>query len=181
MPSRARRQLLGVGLCGIGALALPPARAAAEATAQTPNGISRTAESIHQEPLIAASRHRVYQALTSADQFERLTQFSAAIKSMALRHDPARIDARAGGAFALFGGYISGRFIELVANELIVQAWRVGNWTPGVYSIARFQLIEQGSDTKIAFDHTGFPPGSAEHLAQGWQDNYWEPLRRLLA
>jgi len=158
-------------------LVLRPRRAAAA----DEDGISHSAESIHQEPLIAASRHRVFEALTDAARFERLTQFSAAIKGMALGHDPARIQARAGGAFALFGGYITGRFIELVANELIVQAWRVGNWNPGIYSIARFQLNEQGTDTKVLFDHTGFPLGAAGHLAEGWQQNYWDPLRELLA
>ena len=177
LPSRARRQLLAIGLAGTGALVLRGGRAVAGAN----DGISHTAESIHQEPIVAASRHRVYGALTDAEQFERLTQFSAAFKSMGLRHDPAQMQPQAGGAFALFGGYISGRFIELTADELIVQAWRVGNWTPGVYSIARFQLIEQGTGTRIVFDHTGFPAGAAGHLAQGWQDNYWGPLRKLLA
>jgi len=57
----------------------------------------------------------------------------------------------------------------------------VGNWSPGVYSIARFQFIEQGADTRIVFDHTGFPTGAARHLAQGWRENYWDPLRKLLA
>jgi activator of HSP90 ATPase len=166
-----------MGLLGAGALALPPRPAAAAAE----DGISHTAESIHQEPLIAASRHRIYQALTHADQFERLTQFSAAIKEMALGHAPARIEARAGGAFALFGGFITGRVIELVADALIVQAWRPGDWSPGVYSIARFQLMEQGTETRIVFDHTGFPLGEAGHLAEGWNSNYWDPLRKLLA
>jgi activator of HSP90 ATPase len=69
----------------------------------------------------------------------------------------------------------------MVANELIVQAWRVGNWNPGIYSIARFQLIEQGASTRISFDHTGFPAGNAEHLAEGWHLNYWDPLQKLLS
>jgi activator of HSP90 ATPase len=172
-----RRQVLAAGLGGIGSVMLRPPYA----VAADEEGISHSAESIHQEPLIAASRHRVYQALTDAGRFERLTQLGAAVKSMALGHDPTRIDARAGGAFALFGGYISGRFIELLASELIVQAWRVGNWPAGVYSIARFQLDEQGNSTKITFDHTGFPVGAAAHLAEGWQQNYWDPLRKLLA
>jgi activator of HSP90 ATPase len=64
-----------------------------------------------------------------------------------------------GGAFSIFRGHILGRHIELVPNERIVQAWRVANWNPGVYSIAKFELVEQGSGTKIVFDHTGFPSG----------------------
>jgi activator of HSP90 ATPase len=172
-----RRQLLASGIGGVGLLLAGSQRAAA-ADAE---GISRRAESIHQEPLIAASRQRVYHALTTAADFERLTQFSAAVKSMALGHAPAQIDPQPGGAFALFGGYITGRFIELVMDALIVQAWRVGNWKSGVYSIARFQLTEQGPDTRIVFDHTGFPVGAAGHLAQGWQQNYWDPLRKLFS
>jgi activator of HSP90 ATPase len=50
-----------------------------------------------------------------------------------------------GGAFTLFGGYITGRHVELVPNDRIVQAWRTGGWAPGVYSIAKFELVEQGS------------------------------------
>ena len=49
-----------------------------------------------------------------------------------------------------------------------------------LYSIARFKLKEQGAKTTILFDHTGFPKGLGEHLASGWHQNYWEPLRKYL-
>jgi uncharacterized protein YndB with AHSA1/START domain len=145
------------------------------------DGVSHSAEAIHQEPLIAASRARVYAALTDAAQFERLTRLSAAAHTMDLQHNPASIDAQPGGAFELFGGYVTGRFLELVPSERIVQAWRAASWPPGSYSIARFQLVEQGTDTRVLFDHGGFPAGQAEHLADGWHSNYWEPLVKLLA
>ena len=80
----------------------------------------------------------------------------------------------------MFGGYITGRQIELVPDELIVQAWRVGSWGRGVYSIAKFELIAQGSGTQIVFDHTSFPKGEAEHLASGWQEHYWDPLLKFM-
>jgi hypothetical protein len=51
---------------------------------------------------------------------------------------------------------------------------------PGIYSIAKFELVEHGSGTKIVFDHTGFPIGDREHLAEGWKMNYWEPLEKFL-
>jgi predicted TIM-barrel fold metal-dependent hydrolase len=41
-------------------------------------------------------------------------------------------------------------------------------------------LIEQQSGTRIVFDHTGFPKGQAQHLAEGWKANYWEPLEKYL-
>jgi hypothetical protein len=62
-----------------------------------------------------------------------------------------------------------------------VQAWRVVDWNPGVYSIAKFELTEQGPGTRIVFDHTGFPEGLAQHLASGWTSNYWEPLAKYLS
>jgi Activator of Hsp90 ATPase homolog 1-like protein len=54
------------------------------------------------------------------------------------------------------------------------------DWEPGVYSIAKFELREQGSGTKIVFDHRGFPKGLGEHLAAGWRSHYWEPLETFL-
>jgi activator of HSP90 ATPase len=138
--------------------------------------ISRTAESIHQEAVFQASRKRVYEALTDAKHFTKITSFSP-VRNAA----PAEISREVGGAFSCFGGHIVGRQVELVPNERIVQAWRVVTWDPGVYSIAKFELKEQGSETRLVFDHTGFPDGKAEHLAAGWKANYWEPLHKYLA
>jgi activator of HSP90 ATPase len=143
--------------------------------------ISHDAASIHQEPVFKASRKRVYEALTDPKQFSKIVELSGAIQAMHLADKPVEISGSAGGPFSLFGGYITGRHIELVPNERIVQAWRVGNWDPGVYSIAKFALTDQGTGTKIIFDHAGFPKGDAEHLAAGWKANYWEPLAKLLS
>jgi activator of HSP90 ATPase len=91
------------------------------------------------------------------------------------------VSGEVGGSFAFFGGYISGRHLELLPGERIVQAWRAASWPDGDYSIVSFELAEQGTDTKIIFDHKGFPDGQAQHLARGWHENYWEPLKTLLA
>jgi uncharacterized protein YndB with AHSA1/START domain len=122
-----------------------------------------------------------YDALTDAKQFDKVIQLSGVMQAMHLPDKPAEISREAGGTFALFGGYITGRQVELVPNQRIVQAWRTGGWPPGVYSIAKFELVEQGSGAKIVFDHTGFPKGEAEVLASGWKAHYWEPLQKLLA
>ena len=144
--------------------------------------IVHNTESIHQEHTFKASRKRVYEALLDTKQFNSVMLLSAAMKSgMAPGMKPTDISREAGGAFTIFGGYITGRQIELLPNERIVQAWRTGSWDPGIYSIARFELTEQGTQTKLSFDHTGFPKGEAEHLAAGWKSNYWEPLEKFLA
>jgi activator of HSP90 ATPase len=143
--------------------------------------ISRTEESIHQEVAFKASRKRVYETLTDTKQFNKVTELSGAMQSgMPLGTAPTEISREVGGAFSLFGGHIAGRHIDLVPDQRIVQAWRVADWGPGVYSIAKFELAEQGTGTKIVFDHTGFPSGQGEHLAAGWKANYWEPLGKFL-
>jgi len=172
-----RRQLITGVAVTFGGLALGSRVAWARAGEE----ISHTAEAIHQEPVFKASRKRVYEALTDAKQFDKVIQLSAAMKSgMAPGGKPTEVGREAGGTVSLFGGYVTGRQIELVPNERIVQVWRAGSWDPGAYSIAKFELVEQGSGSKIVFDHTGFPKGTAEHLAEGWRINYWEPLEKFL-
>jgi len=175
-PQLSRRDLVLTGALAIGIA--PGGRALAS---DSDTGISYSAEAIHQEPIVNAPRRQVYRALTDAKQFDRLIALGDAVKSMPSHPAPVQITARAGGEFALFGGYITGRFIELAPDELIVQAWRDGDWGRGVFSIARFELRTEGTGTKIIFDHTGFPAGQAEHLAHGWYANYWRPLQGLLA
>lgn len=125
---------------------------------------------IHQEILFNASPQRVYAALTDAQRFSAFTGGA-----------PSEISREAGGPFSGFGGMITGRQLELVPDRRVVQAWRAGNWGEGIYSIVRFELHAQGSQTRLAFDHTGFPEEQREHLEAGWRKMYWEPLERYLA
>jgi activator of HSP90 ATPase len=173
-----RRQVIAGLAVAFGGLGLGSAMGWAEVE----EDVSHTAEAIHQEPVFKASRKRIYEVLTDAKQFDKVIQMSGAVKTgMVKGTKPAEISREVGGAFALFGGYIFGRQLELVPNERIVQAWRVGSWEPGIFSIARFELVEQRSGTKIVFDHMAFPKGDGEHLAAGWKMNYWEPMEKLLA
>jgi activator of HSP90 ATPase len=176
---QARRRILAGGFMAVGAAALARAGAAPPSM----NEVSRDAEAIHQEPFFEAARARVYQALTTAEKFDRIIKLTSVMQSAAMsgKTQATRMSPRPGSTFALFGGYIVGRQIELAPAELIVQAWRVGGWSPGVYSIARFQLGDEGGGTRIVFDHSGFPKGQGEHLAAGWHEHYWDPLAKFLA
>lgn len=173
----SRRQWLSQSAFGAAALAL----ASPYAFADSADSISRTAEVIHQEVAFNAPVARVYNALTDASQFQKVELLSAAASAMDVKTHPAVIHREPGGEFSLFGGYIFGRQLELVPNQRIVQAWRVGSWAPGIFSIARFEFTAQGAATKLIFSHASFPAGDAEHLAEGWHENYWEPLQKFLA
>ncbi len=144
--------------------------------------ITRDSEAIHQEVDFNASRARVYVLLTDEKQFGRVVRLSDAMKGgMPPAAKPTAISREAGGAFTTFGGVISGRHIEMVRNERLVQAWRPDHWKPGIYSIVRFQLADRGAGTRLTFDHTGFPKGEAQSLSDGWHKNYWEPMIKALA
>ena len=145
------------------------------------NGVSHNADAIHQETVIKASPPRVYDALTNADQFQKIELIGRATAMADIRAKAAQISREPGGVFSLFGGYIVGRQLELLPGQRIVQAWREISWDPGIFSIARFELREQGSTTRVIFDHTGFPAGNGDHLAVGWKAHYWEPLAKLLS
>jgi activator of HSP90 ATPase len=172
-----RRAVIAGLTSGVGVTAF----GVAESSEQPPQEIARTMESIHQEVQFKVTPDRIYEALTNAKQFQKVVLLSGAMQSgMIKATPPAQITAEAGGAFAIFGGFVTGRQIELVPNVRIVQAWRPADWAAGVYSIARFELAPQGSGTLLVFEHTGFPKGAADHLAQGWKLNYWQPLEKVL-
>ena len=162
------------------ALGLSSTIAAGSARREPAAGISHNMESIHHEVTFKASPERLYALLTNAAEFQQVVLRSDAVKTgMVKDPPPAQISSVEGGTFATFGGYITGRQIELVPNVRIVQAWRTGTWDPGIFSIARFALTQSANGTLLTFDHTGFPRGEAAHLAQGWRSNYWAPLQIL--
>jgi activator of HSP90 ATPase len=121
---------------------------------------------LHQEVDFSVSPLRVYQYLLDEKQFSAATGA------------PAKIAAGDGGSFTAFGGVISGRNIELVPGRRVVQAWRVSNWEPGVYSLAKFELIARGSGTHLVLDQTGYPASDYNSLVPGWPDHYWNPMRK---
>ncbi len=123
---------------------------------------------IHQEVVFNGNPKRLYETLTEAKKFSALTGA------------PAEISHEAGGTFSLFGGMISGRSIELAPDQRVVQAWRARSWPEGIYSIVKFELQAQGSETRLIMDHLGFPEDQRDHLASGWHKNYWEPLQKFL-
>jgi activator of HSP90 ATPase len=173
----SRRQWLAGAAFAAGSFVVP----ATPLLADSPDGISRTAESIHQETSFKAAPSRIYEALLDAKQFQKVQSLGISMKSMKLDAKPVKISREPGGDFFFFGDYITGRQIELVPNQRIVQAWREISWDPGVYSLVKFELLAEGTGTKLVFDHTGFPVGAADHLAVGWKGNYWEPLDKFLS
>jgi activator of HSP90 ATPase len=169
-----RRQAIAgavIAFGGVSASSLAWARAQQPASAMKeapskPENQART--TIHEEVMFDASPQRIYEALLNSKQF-------AAFSGM-----PADIDAKAGGAFSMFGGMIVGRNVELVAKVRVVQAWRPTHWDPGAYSIVKFELKEKGAGSTLVLDHRGFPEGEFDSLEAGWKAHYFERLKKYL-
>jgi activator of HSP90 ATPase len=165
-----RRQIVaGVGVAIGGLIAASSVGAQDKMVEEQSVGTEGLLTYLHQEIPIKASAHRIYEALLDSKQFAALTGL------------PAEINRDTGGAVSMFNGMIVGRNIELVPAQRIVQAWRPANWAPGVYSLVKFELKEQGPECMIVLDHTGFPEGNFRHLDPGWYERYWEPLKKFLA
>ena len=65
------------------------------------DGISHAAAAIHQEPMFKASRKRVYEALTEAAQFHKVSLLSEAVRTgMVSNMKATEISREVGGAFS---------------------------------------------------------------------------------
>ncbi|QDZ22826.1 activator of heat shock protein ATPase [Chloropicon primus] len=98
----------------------------------------------------------------------------------------ARIVPKAGEEFSLFGGSITGKQVEIVPNERIVQLWRNSSWPQGVLSRVEitFSSPSEGK-TVMKLKQTGIPEeddyGNANTVdvtLQGWRMQIWGRVRQ---
>ena len=127
------------------------------------------AKEINQVVEFKAPASKVYGVLVNAELFEEVTGA------------PAQIDPKVGGAISLFGGMIEGKNLELNDGRLVKQSWRPKNWPADQSSEVRFELSEKNGVTTLTFQHSGFPAEHAEHLASGWVERYWNPMKSYFA
>ena len=124
------------------------------------------AKTLKQTSTIPATPKQVYEALMDSKQHAAFTG------------DKAEISRVVGGKISAWGGYISGKNLELVENKKIVQAWRASDWPKGVISKVTFGLAKAAKGTKLTFVQTGLPTDQYEDIKKGWIDYYWEPLKK---
>ncbi len=123
---------------------------------------------IHQTVTFKASPHDVYEALMDEK------------KHAVFSNSAAKISRVVGSEFMAYDGYITGKNIELIPDQKIVQSWRAMDWPEGHFSMVTFLLTSIPEGTRLNFIHTGVPDGTEEEFTQGWIDNYWEPMKKML-
>ncbi len=120
--------------------------------------------SIQQQTMISASPAQVYAVLADAAALSALSGMPGV---------PGR---SAGEEFSAFDGHVTGRQIELIPGERIVQAWRFPVWQPGTYSIVRFTLVPEAGGTRLVIEQHGEPEDWHDHVDTNWPTFYLTPL-----
>jgi activator of HSP90 ATPase len=95
---------------------------------------------------------------------------------------PVEISEKVGSSFKAFGGYIKGKNLQLVKNQLIVQSWRGSDWTKkDPDSVFVITLEQKGKVVTLNMIHANVPDDKAKSLDKGWNEHYWNPWKQHLA
>jgi uncharacterized protein YndB with AHSA1/START domain len=87
-----------------------------------------------------------------------------------------------GGEVSAWGGYITGRNLELVPGERIVQSWRTTEFADEHEdSIITVMLEDVDGGTLLTLVHSNVPQGQTSYEEGGWQEYYFEPMKEYFA
>ena len=82
-----------------------------------------------------------------------------------------------GAEVSAWDGYISGRNLELVPGERIVQSWRTSEFgDEHEDSVITVVLEEVDDGTLLTLEHSNVPDEQRSYEEGGWQSNYFEPM-----
>ena len=92
----------------------------------------------------------------------------------------AVIDARVGGKYPTWDGYIEGTAMEIGADR-ILQGWRAADFDESdPASLLELLFETDGAGTRLTLRHTGIPEGQGEMYRTGWEDHYFVHMRAVL-
>lgn len=112
----------------------------------------------------------LYQTFTDVG---RLTAFTRA---------PPRVfeGAKQGGKFSLFGGNVSGEYLELDPPKKLVQSWRLDQWPEGHHSRLQIEFDQNDVDhvTVMRVTWEGVPIGQEEVTKRNWLEYYVRSIKQ---
>ncbi len=89
----------------------------------------------------------------------------------------AVIEARNGGHYSAWDGYITGIILKLEPSQRIVQSWRTTDFHPmDPSSTVEILLVENPDGTLLTINHTEIPDGQSSRYEQSWREYYFEPM-----
>ncbi len=93
----------------------------------------------------------------------------------------AKISAKTGGDYSAHDGYINGKNLHLVKDELILQSWRASDWGKNdADSTWMMRFEKKGKNTVLHAVHFNVPDNQADGISKGWNEFYWEPWKKFL-
>ncbi|ORY61391.1 activator of Hsp90 ATPase [Pseudomassariella vexata] len=113
---------------------------------------------------------QLYQTFTDP---QRLAAFT--------RAPPKRFDgAKVGGKFELFGGNVSGEYVELKEPIKIVQTWRLDQWPAGHFSKQEIEFDQNDVDsvTVMRVTWSGVPVGQEDVTKRNWGEYYVRSIKK---
>jgi uncharacterized protein YndB with AHSA1/START domain len=94
----------------------------------------------------------------------------------------ASMSDETGAEVSAWDGYITGRNLELVPGERIVQSWRTTQFTDeheDSQITVTLQAVEDG--TLLTLEHTNVPDMQQSYEQSGWQTHYFDPMKKYFA
>lgn len=88
--------------------------------------------------------------------------------------------AKKGGKFELFGGNITGEYLELVEPTKIVQSWRLQQWPAGHFSRLEINFDQNDVDnvTVMRVNWSGVPVGQEDVTKKNWGEFYVRSIKQ---
>jgi activator of HSP90 ATPase len=88
--------------------------------------------------------------------------------------------AKKGGKFELFGGNVSGEYLELDEPKRIVQSWRLDQWPQGHYSRLEINFDQNDVDnvTVMRVAWSGVPIGQEDVTKRNWGEYYVRSIKQ---
>lgn len=142
----------------------------ASTSTQTNKGSIVNTTTVTDNEEFRTTAEQLYQTFTDP---ERIAAFTRA---------PPKVfeGAKKGGKFQLFGGNVSGEYLELEEPTKIVQSWRLDQWPEGHYSQLKIEFDQNDVDsvTVMRVEWTGVPVGQEEVTKRNWLEYYVRSIKR---
>ncbi|TPX18820.1 uncharacterized protein E0L32_011499 [Thyridium curvatum] len=146
------------------------AKPAQQAAAQQSGGKLVNTTTVTESEEFRTTAAELYQTFTDP---QRLAAFTRA---------PPKVfeGAKVGGRFELFGGNVSGEYLELEEPAKIVQSWRLDQWPAGHYSRLQIEFDQNDVDsvTVMRVTWSGVPVGQEEVTKRNWDEYYVRSIKK---
>ena len=114
---------------------------------------------------ISAEPSDVYAALTNPYTIALWSGYSAVMSE------------EEGSEFSLWEGDITGRNIQIIPNQKVVQEWFFGDQE--VKSIVTIVIEPDRENSKVTVEHTNIPDEDFADIAEGWREYYFGAINNF--